>query len=176
MKQLIISEQILELLTSHQRRIAGYLRTLVPNRIDAEEILQEVNLHICRHATEFEPGTDFSAWSLRIAHFCVLTWRRRRSRDRLTFDDELLERLASSAQSGMERRDRRRDALEVCLTKLSSHDQDLLAKFYKDSDLTPQGFAAQVGRSAKGIYETLDRIRVRLLECIQRTLAAEDRK
>jgi RNA polymerase sigma-70 factor (ECF subfamily) len=119
MDGLIDSDQFLMLLTSHQRRLVGYLRTLVPNRADAEEILQETNLYICRHADEFKLGTDFAAWALRVAHFCTLAWRERQSRDRLVFDDSLVERLAVAVRSLDTPSERRRDALEGCLKKLA---------------------------------------------------------
>ena len=175
MDQLNGNEQFLTLLTSHQRRLIGYLRMLVPNRTDAEEILQEVNLHICRHADEFQPGTDFGAWALRIAHFCVLTWRERRSRDRLVFDNSTLERLAATAHTFDAHDDRFQEALEACLQKLAPREHQLITGLYNDPDATPQSMAEQIGRSAKGIYVLLRRIRMKLLECIQRTLAVEDR-
>jgi RNA polymerase sigma-70 factor (ECF subfamily) len=175
MGELIGSEQILALLTNHQRRLVGYLRTLVPNRTDADEILQEVNLHIWRHADEFQPGTDFGAWSLRIAHFCVLAARKRQSRDRLLFDDSLLERLAASVQSFSNQDERHQSALETCLEKLPPDEHQLMTQLYTEPDATPQGVAKRAGRSPKGIYTSLKRIRLKLFECIQRTLAAEDR-
>jgi RNA polymerase sigma-70 factor, ECF subfamily len=174
MDGLIGSEQLLALLTSHQRRLVGFLRTLVPNRSDSEEILQEVNLYIWRHADEFQPGSDFMAWALQIARFRVLEWRKRRSRDRLVFDDSLVDRLAMSAQSLDVATDRRQEALETCLEKLAPHDHELITRLYGDPKITPQGLAEGVGRSTKGIYVSLNRIRLKLLDCIQRALAAED--
>lgn len=171
----VTSEQLLALLTSHQRRLVGFLRALVPNRTDAEEILQEVNLYIWQHADEFQPGTDFAAWALKIAHFCVLTARKRRSRDRLLFDDVLLERLATTSHSFDAKSNRHQDALEICLRKLAPREHDLVAQLYGDSDTTPQSLAKQLGRSLKGLHVSVYRIRMKLLECIQRTIAAEDR-
>jgi RNA polymerase sigma-70 factor (ECF subfamily) len=175
MNQILLGEQFIELVTSHQRRLEGYVRTLVPNRADAEEILQEVNLYLCRHANEFQLGTDFPAWALRITHFCVLNWRERRSRDRLIFDESLLARLASSVQELAAAGDSRREALEACLRKLAPRDHDLVTQLYGDPKTTPQSLAKRMGRSTKGIYESLYRIRMRLHECIQRTLTAENR-
>ena len=169
------NEQFLVLLTTHQRRLVGYLRLLVPNRADADEVLQEVNLYICRHADEFQPGTDFAAWALRIAHFCVLKSRDRKSRDRLVFDDALLERIAVSAQAIDSQVDRRRDALDACLRKLATHERQLITRLYSEPDATPQRLAESIGRRASGIYVSLKRIRLKLLECIRRTMAAEDR-
>jgi RNA polymerase sigma-70 factor (ECF subfamily) len=174
MNELASNEQFLMLLTSHQRRLAGYVRTLVVNRADAEEILQEVNLYICRHADEFKLGTDFAAWALRIAHFCVLTWRARASRDRLVFDDALLERIAAIADPPDGDAESRREALERCIKKLLPEEQELITRLYSDPDVTPQGLADRVGKSVNAIYIAIHRIRVRLFNCIERTLAAKE--
>jgi RNA polymerase sigma-70 factor (ECF subfamily) len=175
MDGLINNEQFLVLLTSHQRRLMGYIRALVPNKADAEEVLQEVNLHVCRHADEFQPDTNFAAWALRIAHFCVLTWRERRSRDRLVFDDSMLERLAVAAGSFEMRDDRRQHALEECLEKLAPQERELVTQFYGEQDASPQSLAQRIGRSLKGLYVSVHRIRAKLFGCIERALAAEDR-
>jgi RNA polymerase sigma-70 factor (ECF subfamily) len=172
---LIDNEQFLTLLTAHQRRLRGYICALIANRADAEEVLQEVNLYVCQHSEEFAAGTNFAAWVLKISHFCVLKWRDRRSRDRIVYDDSLLEQLATSAHSFALQGDRRREALHGCLGKLAPHDHDLVTQLYGDAETTPQSLAERVGRSTKGIYESLNRIRLKLLDCIQRTLAAEDR-
>jgi RNA polymerase sigma-70 factor (ECF subfamily) len=172
---LIGNEEFLTLLTSHQRRIVGYLRTLVPSPADAEEILQEVNLYICRSADEFQLGTDFAAWALRIAHFRVLKWRERQSRERLLFDDTLLERLAIIAHECDRQDTQHLAALEECLGKLPLRELALIKRLYAEPDATPREIAEHAGRSAKGIYTSLKRIRLKLLQCIQRTLSAEDR-
>ena len=175
MDGLIIDDQFLTLLNSHQRRLVGYLRALVPNRADAEEVLQEVNLYLSQNAGSFELGTDFAAWALKVAHFRVLKWRRRQSRDRLVFDDSLLERLAVTAESLDTCSARRQGALEECLGQLAPNERDLIRQFYGELGATPQSLASSMGRTVQGVYVTAHRIRVRLFECIQRKLAAEDR-
>src|SRR5262245_45852313 len=112
----------------------GYVRALVPNKSDAEEILQEVNLYICRHADEFQADTNFAAWAIRIAHFTVLAWRERQTRDRLVFDDSILERLATVSASFDMQDDRRQAALETCLEKLTSREHVLITQFYGGQD------------------------------------------
>jgi RNA polymerase sigma-70 factor (ECF subfamily) len=174
MEKLTVSEQFLVLLTSNERRLRGYVRALVPNRADAEEILQEVNLYLCRHADEFEPGTDFVSWALKVAHFRVLKWRERRSHERLVFDDSLIERLVVAAESMNTDRDRRYDALKKCLEKLAPSERELVMQFYGEAGATPRSLAERIGRSVKGVYVTVHRLRMKLLECIRCTLAAEE--
>ena len=62
-------KQLVALLTQHQRRIFAYIYTLVPNRTDAEDILQETSLIICEKFHDFKPGTDFVAWACQIAYW-----------------------------------------------------------------------------------------------------------
>jgi RNA polymerase sigma-70 factor (ECF subfamily) len=167
-------EQLLTLLISHQQRLAGFVRTLVPNRADAEEVLQEVCLYIWRHADEFQLGTDFAAWAFRVAHFHVLTWRKRQSRDRLVFDELLVDQLATDAQSLDEHAERQQAALEECLNKLIARDREIISLRY-ELGATTQEVADKVGRNVKTLYATLNRIRLSLLECIEHALATEER-
>ena len=51
------------LITRHQAAIYAYILTLHPNRVAAQDILQETNLVLCRKVAEFEPGTSFKAWA-----------------------------------------------------------------------------------------------------------------
>ncbi len=53
-------EQIVGLITRYQRRLQVYIRSLVPNHADADEVLQEVNLFLWRNADEYRPGSDFA--------------------------------------------------------------------------------------------------------------------
>jgi RNA polymerase sigma-70 factor (ECF subfamily) len=172
---LINNEHFLMQLTSHQRRLMGYIQVLVQNRADAEELLQEANLYICRHADEFQPGTDFTRWALKIAYYRVLEWRLRRSREKLVFDDSLFERVAELAQSTETESSRRRAALELCMQKLAHDEQQLVTQFYGASDSNPKTVAERLGRSVNGLYVSVHRIRAKLFDCIRRTLAAEER-
>jgi RNA polymerase sigma-70 factor, ECF subfamily len=168
------TDQIVQLLTNVQQQLTRYVRTLVPNRTDAEEVLQETNLFIWRHADEFELGTNFAAWACKIAYFQVLTFRKRQSRSRLRFSDELVEQLAQNAVPSVVGENSDAEALDLCMAKLSQPDRDLMDLRYEPG-ATVEGVAQRVGRSTKAIYAALGRIRTWLLECIQRT-AAEARR
>ena len=76
------------LLTQHERRVYGYILRMVPNWCEADEVLQETNIRLWEEFDRFEPGTDFAAWAIRVAHYQVLTWRKRRDRSRLVFSEE----------------------------------------------------------------------------------------
>jgi RNA polymerase sigma-70 factor (ECF subfamily) len=166
------TEQIMQLLTQYQRRLHVYIRSLVPNRTDAEEVLQEVNLFIWRQADEFKLGTDFGAWAYKIAYYHVLTYRKRLARQKLRFSDALMEQLAESAAASAEMTDQRQEALEKCIEKLRKEDRDLVRLRYEVGG-TAQALANKLGRTAKAIYYALNRIHLSLLTCIERSLRSE---
>jgi RNA polymerase sigma-70 factor (ECF subfamily) len=175
MTPLSSAEQFLAQLVEHQRRLAGFVRTLMADPNDAADVLQEINVYLWRHAADFVPGTNFSAWMLRIARFQVMAWRKRQSRDRLVFDDELFERLAASAAELDICINRHQSALATCMAALSAQDREIITEVYAKASTTPQALAQRIGRSVKGIYASLNRIRMKLLECIERTIASEER-
>src|SRR5262249_1004253 len=120
----------------------------------------------------FEPGTDFAAWALSIARYQVLDFRKRQKRDRVRFSDQTVEMLADEMAMLDRAADARRDALEVCLTKLKPRDRELIQQRYQPG-ATTRGVADRVGHSIQAVYKALNRIHGQLLRCIRRTLAAE---
>ncbi len=167
-------EQLVGLIAQYQRRLQVYIRSLVPEHADAEEILQEVNLFLWRNAHEFRPGSDFGAWAYKTAYYHVLTFRKRVARQKLRFSDALVNQLADSASTVADQTDRRQDALEHCVQKLPEPDRLLIQLRYHDDSSVPE-LAEQLKRSAKAIYRALDRVHLALLECVRRRLQAEDR-
>lgn len=163
------TEELVSLLTGVQRRLYLYIRSMVPQREDAEEVLQEVNLFIWRHSDEFTPGTDFAAWAYRIAYYHVLTYRKRMARQKVRFCDALVEQLAQKAVDVAERTDIRQEALEECIQKLTPEDRELVRQRYQGGG-SAQELAGRIGRSIKAVYYALNRIHLRLLSCIQSSL------
>jgi RNA polymerase sigma-70 factor (ECF subfamily) len=168
------SEAIVQLLTDYQQRLYVYILSLVGNPTDADEILQNTNLTIWRKAHEFQFGTSFSAWACRMAYYEVLAFRKQRGRSRLSFDQELLETLATEAAERAETFDARRRALAKCLQKLSQRDRDLVVGRYKSGG-SVAALAAEIGRTVQAVYQALHRVRSALLLCVRRTMAIEER-
>jgi RNA polymerase sigma-70 factor (ECF subfamily) len=166
------TEELVQLIARFQRPLSVYLRTLIPQRADAEDVLQEVNLFIWRHAHEYRPGTDFGSWAYKIAYYTVLTYRKRMARQKLRFGDDLFEQLAAGAAAATEHADRRLDVLEGCLQKLPERDRELVCLRY-ESNCSTQAVADRVGRSVKSVYHALARIHTSLLDCVRQSLRAE---
>jgi RNA polymerase sigma-70 factor (ECF subfamily) len=164
-------QQFVRLLTQHERLVYAYILRLVPNWNDADEILQETNVRLWEEFDRFEPGTNFGAWAVRVAHYQVLTWRKKRDRSRLVFDDEAIEHLAVAPTEGSAE-DHRRAALAACLQLLPEKSRDLLTRCY-GTDTTIRDVAAGLRRSTEAVYKSLQRVRLTLHDCIERRLAEE---
>jgi RNA polymerase sigma-70 factor, ECF subfamily len=166
----------LRLFLQNERRLYAYILTLLPNRADADDVLQEASLVMWDKFEDEHPPADFVAWGCRIAYYKVLDFRKKRQRSRVFFSQALLERLAETAveQAATLQLDERREALEGCLAKLSPRDRDLLTRRFAEG-ATTQSTAAAVGRSADVVYKALARIRQALFDCVTRTLAAGGR-
>src|SRR5260221_6886232 len=91
------NKQLMRLMTQHQRRIFGYIYTLVPDRHDAEDILQETSVVICEKFEQFQAGTDFAAWACQIAYWEVRPARQKFPRAKVVFDQEAVDAAAQTA-------------------------------------------------------------------------------
>src|SRR3954447_17914627 len=87
----------LRLFLQHQRRLYAYVLTLLPNRADADDVLQEASLVMWDKFDDERPPEDFVAWGCRIAYFKVLDLRKKRQRSRVLFSQEMIERVAETA-------------------------------------------------------------------------------
>jgi RNA polymerase sigma-70 factor (ECF subfamily) len=161
------------LLTQHDRRVYGYILSMLPNWTDADEVLQETNIRLWEEFDRFEPGTDFAAWAIRVAHYQVLTWRKRRDRSRLVFSDDAIQAIADERHNNPLPLDSRQAALAECLKQLSARNIDLITRCYSGGN-TIRRVAKELQRSTEAVYKAVQRIRLTLHACIERRLAAED--
>ena len=167
----------LRLFLENQRRFYAYVLTLVPNRADADDVIQEVSYVLWEKFDDRHPPSDFAAWGCRIAYFKVLDLFKKQRRSHVRFSPEALEHLAETAteQAGTLQLDERRAALGGCLEKLSRRDRELLNLRFADGSTT-ESTAQAVGRSVDAVYKALSRIRQGLFDCISRSLIRNDER
>ena len=159
-------------LTRCQPRLRGFIRCLLLEVQQVEDVLQETNMVLWRKAEEFQAGTDFWAWASQVARYQVLTHWKKRNRDRHVFDVGLVEELALIVQKTSDDADRRQAALAKCLEKLPSPQRQLLDMRY-GLQQTVEQIAEGIGRPNGSIRQTLYRIREALLKCIEKQLQGE---
>lgn len=165
-------DQFLRLYVSHEEALLGFVRTLVPSREDAREVMQEVAVVLWQKVSELDDLANFRPWAFAVARFKAMAWLRDRSRDRLVFDDDVLELLADEVTEHADVYEAERRALEACVAKLDPAQRKLLDAAYAPGARI-DALAAAAGRSPMSFYKALHRIRLALMNCTQRLLAQE---
>jgi RNA polymerase sigma-70 factor (ECF subfamily) len=166
--------ELVGLLSRHQRKIFAYIYTLVPNRMDADDLLQETCLTIYEKFDTFEPGTDFVAWANRIAWWKVRQSRQKFARSKVIFDEAVMESVSRTAIALAPELDQRHVALEYCLGKLNDRDRDrimILTRYERGHGVAEA--ASQSGRSLNAAYKALARLRNLLFDCVTNRLERE---
>jgi len=165
-------QQFLRLFLENDRRLYAFIVSILPNLSDAEDVLQETCVVLWEKFDDFTPGTNFLAWSCRIARFKVLKFLEKQYRGPLRFTEATLDAIAADAIQMTPQLDARHQALAECMERLNKKDRDLLRRRYQ-KDATTRAVASQLGRSASAIYKSLSKIHDALFDCIQRKIARE---
>jgi RNA polymerase sigma-70 factor, ECF subfamily len=163
-------EEFVRQMAACHSALEAFVLTLVPRCDCVDEIVQNTNVEMWLNRETFAEGTNFVAWACRIAHFKVLEYRSALARDRLIFDDELVEAIAVDAEQYVVDASERSRALNACLEKLLPSQRDLIQKRYEEG-ASLRELAKQMQRTPGSLGVTLFRIRKALLDCIQRKLA-----
>lgn len=166
------SAEFLRAFLNSEHRIRSYIRVLIFDRVSAEDIFQDVSVTMLEKYESLDPETDFTAWACRIAWFKVLEWRQRQARDRLRFSEATLQQVADEAMANTAESDRRQEALEKCVEKLSPDNIQMLIFRYQNGEAV-EAIANKMDRTDEAVYKALSRIRRSLHDCINRVLSTE---
>jgi RNA polymerase sigma-70 factor (ECF subfamily) len=160
-----------ERLTGAQSQLYAFIVSLLPGGGEAADVLQETNKALWQKAAEYDPARPFLPWAMQFARWQVMAHRKRVARDRLVFDDELVDQLATAFEHS-DPGERQLHALELCLKKLPPAQRALVAAKYEHGEAV-NDIATREGKPANAVSALLYRIRAALAECVERTLAAE---
>ncbi|MCD0462874.1 sigma-70 family RNA polymerase sigma factor [Roseiconus lacunae] len=167
------SLEFVGLLTEHQRHLYSFIHSLLVNKHDVDEVLQETNLVLWRESSNFELGTNFRAWACTVALNQVRAFIKRRNRHPALFDEATMVAIARRQGETVDQLDRRADALANCISKLSPRKRLFLDQRY-GLGLSVDEIAEKVGLGAAGVYKMLSRIRTTLHSCVDQTLLLKD--
>ena len=164
----------LRLFLQNERRLYAYIFALLPNRADADDVLQETSMTMWDRFEADAPPTEFAAWGKRIAYHKVLDFYKKSQRAQARLSLIFLKRIAETAtgQADELQLDARRDALTECVEKLPDRDRELLTHRFADG-ATTQSASQQTGRSVDAVYKALAKLREALFQCVQNTLTRE---
>ncbi|QDU75846.1 ECF RNA polymerase sigma factor SigL [Bremerella volcania] len=159
------STEFIQLLTSSQCRIYAYILSLTFDPDQAEDVLQQTNALLWEKADQFQPDTNFIAWSFRIAYFQVLAHRKTLQRERLIFDDEALQRIAETSKDCDDTFEARQRLLRECLEKLTDRHREFIRRRYQ-LGATLEKIALDTGTSVNAVKQLLFRARNALYRCV----------
>lgn len=172
-------ERFTRLFLANQRRVYGFILSVVPSVPDADDLLQETNLAMWESFDEFHEdadgasGGDFAAWGIAIARFRVLRFYRSKSQTAARFSDQTLDLLADQMADASFDPDQMHEALAACLANLDEAERKIIQDRYHE-DTPAAEIADRLGQSVFTLYKRLNKIYAKLLGCIQRNLAEED--
>ena len=153
-------------LTAHRTRLYAFVRSLIHNASDAEDIFQKASVTLWRKSVSGEPPRDFVAFFCQIARGHVLDLLKQRRREKACFSEELVNLLMEYQVSTPHREDTERlDALRRCVDELPDRQRELLRQHYYDQAAVAE-IAASAGRTIQGVYSSLRHTRAKLLSCI----------
>lgn len=166
------SERFITLLNASHGRLLGFLRVMLGNSADAEDVLQRASMTIWRKFGEFDPSRDFFAWASSFAFYEAKNFQRVASRSRLHFDHELMERLAEERVTDLDHREARLAAMDGCIEELDPAGRELVREFYLNNTEVA-ALAERLGRAPQTLYNKLNTLRRLLGDCMRRRMAQE---
>jgi RNA polymerase sigma-70 factor (ECF subfamily) len=162
--------RVMGLWMKHQATVAAYIASVVRDRHHVEDLVQEVAAVVSEQVDKYDPDRPFLPWTLGIARNRVLKYLAQRKRDRMVFDDALLDRLAEVHEEQAEGTAARKAALHDCVSRLSPKRKELLSQRY-DQRVPVKDMAARLGQTEGAISMALLRIRQSLATCIRKRLS-----
>jgi RNA polymerase sigma-70 factor (ECF subfamily) len=165
--------ECIALLTSNQSRLFAYVLSLLGDRQQAQDVMQETNIVLWRKSAQFKLGTNFGAWMLKVAYYQVMEHRRKLNRQAMfVADDDFLSQLAEEAVDCSHMMEQQQAALQSCLQKLPDRQRDIIRRRYTEG-ASIKAVAEQLGIAASAIKQTLFRARTSLIACVRFRLKEE---
>ncbi len=125
-----------------------------------------------RSFSKFELGTNFIAWSRKIAFHQILGYRRKKKKDHLPLSDEMLECVGDEIAEITDQEHLRRQALQTCLNNLKDDHRRMMLLRY-DEELEIDEIAKRIDTTPGAVYRALSRLRLSLVHCISNRLKLE---
>ncbi len=145
-----------------------FLFSLVANDSVAEDLLQETMLRLWKKRADFEPGSNFRAWSFQMAYNVARSYRRKAARkNEISLPSEsLLESLWLKEQESVPLWETQIKHLPHCLSRLPLSQRDLVVRRYVGKH-SVQELAKEQGMTPNAMSQFLYRIKQALQRCVE---------
>lgn len=160
--------------TDVYRNVLACVLSVVGNRQDAEDVVQQACVVLWEKYDEFEEGTSFNKWAATVAFNTAKAFvRNKRRHSGYGLSDGVLAKVVKVRIAGNELFELRREALRSCIQKLSVSEQRFLLDCYR-----PRRSLVKFARSSQvpigTIYTRLKRLRQRISNCVQGRMRQEN--
>lgn len=159
-------------LTANQGALYNFIASLMGELEQANDVLQETNLKLCRKAAQYDAQQPFLRWAYVFARNEVMSWRTRQARSRVVFDEALVGKIAALFESVESEAERELAVLERCVAKLPPRQRELIASRY-DRGETVQDIATRLGLPENATAALFYRLRKALAACVELSLGKE---
>ncbi len=164
--------EFVQQLTAAQSALYAFIVSLLGGVNDANDVLQETNMKLCRKCSEYDSHQPFLRWAYAFARFEVMACRKRKQRSRLVLDDELLATVAAELEESAEDADQRLKVLEKCMERLNPRQRELVSARYGRGEAV-QDIASRLSRPENAMAALFYRLRKLLADCAQAVLGKE---
>lgn len=162
-----------DLLIDHEEMVFRYVVLLAPQRADADELYQQACLTMWEKWSEGIVPDHFGAWARAIIRNHWRNFLRQRKRSPGLLTDELLESIEARSQLTDRFSKEKMFAMERCIDALPAEYQTVINAYYQHG-VTVEKVARRLDRPVQGLYKLLQRIRKRIMECVQLRLKRDD--
>lgn len=158
-----------------QSGTAAYSR-LILHSVDAlDDVMQEASVVIWEKQAQLRNQAEFLPWAKTIVRNISFRYRRSAARDRHVFNDDLVNRLLG--EDDLESTDNDQSAQEYaalmsCLNKFPEERKQLLLAPYRSPGAVKE-LAAKANRSPNSLYKLLQRLRIKLMGCVENELKSQ---
>lgn len=171
---MLSEHDILQTLMKWRTRVSAAAWVVVRDAQAAEDIFQNVALKAMTRDVAFESDAALLCWSFISARREAIDWCRRRRRESLAFDEEILDLLDREWQSKTSQpAGAKVEALRECLEAAPEEAGRLLRLRYFES-CSCEEVARQMGIGLDAIYKRISRLHQSLKDCIERKLSSAD--
>lgn len=164
--------EFVQRLTASQSAMYAFIVSLLGGANDADDVLQETNMKLCRRWSQYDREQPFLRWAYAFARFEVMAYRKSKQRSRLVLDNTLVATIAGELEESAENADSRLKLLEVCLKRLNARQRELIFARYGRGEAV-RDIAARLSRPENAMAALFYRLRKILADCVQSLIGRE---
>ncbi|TWU54751.1 RNA polymerase sigma factor SigZ [Rubripirellula tenax] len=152
-----------------QPKLRAFIRSMVFNPSDVDDILQEVAVIAIENSHRFDASRSIDAWVFGITRNRILKHFESHKRQNLCFSTELVDALTQAAEVDTDSHDSL-EALHGCLEKIEQPHRDLLIKRHEPG-VTARQLAREIGYTDTRMSRLLQTLYARLMNCVQNEIS-----